>query len=70
MVKFQEQCALYEAMLRPGGHENHSRRRFFSHLALEPRLPSAWASKRDTIGKEASDFCCAFLRLEAARAIN
>lgn len=54
----------------PGGHENHSRRRFFSHLVLEPRLPSACASSSDTRGNEACDFCWAFLRLEDARDIN
>ena len=54
----------------PGGHENHSRRRFFSHFVLEPRLPSACASRSDTRGKDACDFCWAFLRLGAARYIN
>lgn len=54
----------------PGSHENHSRRRFFSHLVLEPRLPSACASRSDTRGNEACDFCWAFLRLGAARDIN
>lgn len=51
---------------KPGGQEN---RRLISHFSFKPRLPSAWASNSETVGKGAEEVSFAFLRLLTARVV-
>lgn len=65
-IKWQKKYGSCE----PGGQENHSRRRFLSHLALDPRLPSAWANNAETIGKGNGEVTWALTRRCTARDKN
>lgn len=65
-----EQFLHLEFCSEPAGQANHSRLRFFSHLAFAPRLASAWANNSETMGKNIGEHFWAFVRLLIARDRN